>query len=88
MTLSAVSMAIAGGLDLVITSSQENSVSVAWQVLLLLLLLLLPPLSILLQVPQYVVLSLAEVLFSITCLSWAYQQAPPSLKSVVQVGTN
>ena len=34
------------------------------------------------------VLTLAEVLFSITCLSWAYQQAPPSLKSVVQVGTN
>ena len=32
MALCAVSMAIAGGLDLVITSSQENSVSVAWQV--------------------------------------------------------
>ena len=32
MALCTVSMAIAGGLDLVITSSQENSVSVAWQV--------------------------------------------------------
>uniref|UniRef100_F1KUZ0 Oligopeptide transporter 1 n=1 Tax=Ascaris suum TaxID=6253 RepID=F1KUZ0_ASCSU len=41
-------------------------------------------LNILLQIPQYVVLSIAEVLFSITGLEFAYSQAAPTMKSVVQ----
>ncbi|VDK68669.1 unnamed protein product, partial [Anisakis simplex] len=40
--------------------------------------------SILLQLPQYVVISAAEVLFSITGLEFAYNQAAVSMKSVVQ----
>ena len=34
------------------------------------------------QIPQYLVLTMAEVLISITGLEFAYSQAPPSLKSV------
>ncbi|XP_041374946.1 solute carrier family 15 member 2-like isoform X2 [Gigantopelta aegis] len=35
-------------------------------------------------VPQYVVITIAEILFAITGLSFAYSQAPKGLKSVVQ----
>jgi len=39
--------------------------------------------SILWQIPQYFVISVAEVLFSITGYEFAYSQAPNSMKSVV-----
>jgi len=40
-------------------------------------------LSILWQIPQYFVISVAEILFSITGYEFAYSQAPNSMKSVV-----
>uniref|UniRef100_A0A914VRC6 Uncharacterized protein n=1 Tax=Plectus sambesii TaxID=2011161 RepID=A0A914VRC6_9BILA len=40
--------------------------------------------SILWQIPQYVVITAAEILFSITGLEFSYSQAAPSMKSVVQ----
>lgn len=40
--------------------------------------------SILWQVPQYVIITAGEVLFSITGLEFAYSEAAPQLKSVVQ----
>lgn len=40
--------------------------------------------SMLWMIPQYVLITVGEVLFSISGLSFAYSQAPTSLKSVVQ----
>lgn len=40
-------------------------------------------LSILLQVPQYIVVTAAEILFSVTGLEFSYSQAPLTMKSVV-----
>ncbi|XP_048237757.1 solute carrier family 15 member 1-like isoform X1 [Haliotis rufescens] len=40
--------------------------------------------SMFLLVPQYVIITIGEVLFSVTGLSFAYSQAPNGLKSVVQ----
>lgn len=42
--------------------------------------------SIWLQLPQYVLLTIGEVLFSVTGLSFSYSQAPESMKSVTQAG--
>uniref|UniRef100_A0A914YI80 Uncharacterized protein n=1 Tax=Panagrolaimus superbus TaxID=310955 RepID=A0A914YI80_9BILA len=41
-------------------------------------------LSILWQVPQYIVITAAEILFSITGLEFCYSQAAPSMKAVLQ----
>lgn len=40
--------------------------------------------SMLWLVPQYVVITISEIMFSITCYSFSYEQAPKSMKSVVQ----
>ncbi|CAB3409589.1 unnamed protein product [Caenorhabditis bovis] len=40
--------------------------------------------SIIWQIPQYIVLTAGEVLFSVTGLEFAYSEASPQLKSVVQ----
>lgn len=45
---------------------------------------LLPQLSIAWQLPQYVVITCGEILFSVTGLEFAYQEAPRSMKAVVQ----
>jgi hypothetical protein len=37
------------------------------------------------QIPQYVVMTMGEIMVSITGLSFAYSQAPDSMKSVMQV---
>ena len=34
--------------------------------------------------PQYTVVTIGEILFSITSMEFAYSQAPPSMKSVLQ----
>ncbi|XP_017074942.1 peptide transporter family 1 isoform X2 [Drosophila eugracilis] len=46
----------------------------------------LPPsaVSILWQLPQIVVMTAAEVMFSVTGLEFSYSQSPPSMKSVLQ----
>ncbi|GFU03394.1 solute carrier family 15 member 2 [Nephila pilipes] len=36
------------------------------------------------QLPQYIVMTAGEVMFSVTGLEFSYSQAPPSLKSLVQ----
>uniref|UniRef100_A0AC34GTB2 Uncharacterized protein n=1 Tax=Panagrolaimus sp. ES5 TaxID=591445 RepID=A0AC34GTB2_9BILA len=41
-------------------------------------------LSIMWQIPQYIVITAAEILFSITGLEFCYSQAAPSMKSVLQ----
>ncbi|XP_031635549.1 peptide transporter family 1-like [Contarinia nasturtii] len=41
-------------------------------------------LSILWQIPQYIILGMSEVMFYVTGLTFAYEQAPKSMKSVVQ----
>lgn len=45
-----------------------------------------PPRSVCIfwQLPQYVVMTAAEVMFSITGLAFSYEQAPENMKSVVQ----
>ncbi|KAF5300976.1 hypothetical protein FQR65_LT09020 [Abscondita terminalis] len=40
--------------------------------------------SILFLIPQYIVITAAEIMFSITGLEFAYSQAPTSMKSVLQ----
>lgn len=37
-------------------------------------------------IPQYVVITVAEIMFSITGLEFSYSQAPLSMKSVLQAG--
>lgn len=39
---------------------------------------------ILWQIPQYVCMTMGEIMFSITGLSFSYEEAPESMKSVVQ----
>ncbi|KAH8420456.1 hypothetical protein KR009_010559, partial [Drosophila setifemur] len=45
-----------------------------------------PPnsMSMLWLIPQYVVMTLGEVMFSVTGLEFSYSQSPPSMKSVLQ----
>lgn len=40
--------------------------------------------SMLWLIPQYVVMTLGEVMFSVTGLGFSYSQAPPSMKSLLQ----
>ncbi|KAG8170773.1 hypothetical protein JTE90_007493, partial [Oedothorax gibbosus] len=40
--------------------------------------------SILYQIPGYVILTIGEIMFSITGLEFSYSQAPSSMKSIVQ----
>ncbi|XP_038072329.1 solute carrier family 15 member 2-like isoform X2 [Patiria miniata] len=40
--------------------------------------------SMFLQIPQYIIITMGEILFSITGLEFSYSQAPASLKSCVQ----
>ncbi|XP_052826940.1 peptide transporter family 2 [Octopus bimaculoides] len=40
--------------------------------------------SMLLQIPQYLLITIGEVMFSVTGLTFAYSEAPVSMKSVVQ----
>ncbi|CAG0900629.1 unnamed protein product [Darwinula stevensoni] len=44
-----------------------------------------PPnnISMLLQIPQYVIITIGEILYSITGVEFSYQQAPKSMKAVV-----
>lgn len=42
--------------------------------------------NIFLQTPQYVIITIGEVLFSITGLSFSYTQAPVSMKSLLSAG--
>ena len=39
--------------------------------------------SILWQIPQFIIISLAEILFAISGNEFAYSQAPPSMKALV-----
>lgn len=39
--------------------------------------------SMLWQIPQYVIITSAEIMFSITGLEFSYSESPPSLKSVI-----
>jgi len=39
--------------------------------------------SILWQIPQYILITAAEILVSVTLLSLAYDEAPPRLKSLI-----
>lgn len=41
--------------------------------------------SVLWQLPQYFVMTMGEILFSVTGLEFSYSQASPSMKSVLQV---
>lgn len=41
-------------------------------------------LSILWQIPQYLIMTAGEVMFSVTGLAFSYSQAPESMKSVIQ----
>ncbi|OQV15160.1 putative Solute carrier family 15 member 1 [Hypsibius exemplaris] len=43
-------------------------------------------LSVFWQLPQYFVITLAEVLFSVSGLAFAYSQSPASMKAVLQAG--
>lgn len=38
----------------------------------------------LLLLPQYIIITMAEIMFSITGLEFSYSQAPSSMKSVMQ----
>ncbi|KAK3083214.1 hypothetical protein FSP39_016931, partial [Pinctada imbricata] len=40
--------------------------------------------SMLWQIPQYMVITMGEILYSITALAFSYSQAPKSMKSVIQ----
>lgn len=42
--------------------------------------------NVLWQLPQYLVITMGEILFSVTGLEFSYSQASPSMKSVLQVG--
>lgn len=41
--------------------------------------------SMLWQLPQFFVITLGEILFSVTGLEFSYSQAPPNMRSVLQV---
>ncbi|OQR69923.1 solute carrier family 15 member 2-like [Tropilaelaps mercedesae] len=45
-----------------------------------------PSISLIWQAPQYILITVGEVLFSVTGLEFSYSQAPKSMKSVLQAG--